>query len=109
MLPMARPVIGVVLYFSFNAAWNNFMGPYLVLMSDQTKWPMAVILFHLQEFLTNLNPEQLNNPAVEALKSSGAGFNALMALALVQSAPVFIMFIIFREQIMKGIRLRGFK
>ncbi len=32
-----------------------------------------------------------------------------MALAIVESIPVFIMFIIFREQLMKGIRLQGFE
>jgi len=37
------------------------------------------------------------------------GFPLMMALSIIESIPGFIMFIIFREQLMKGIRLRGFK
>jgi len=37
------------------------------------------------------------------------GWNAIIAPTILQSIPVFIAFIIFREQLMKGIKLRGFK
>jgi len=46
--------------------------------------------------------------AGEALEM-GYGYTALMAVAIIEAIPVFFMFIIFREQIMKGVRLRGFK
>ena len=38
-----------------------------------------------------------------------SGYNALMALAVVESIPIFIAFLIFREQLMKGIQIAGLK
>jgi len=35
--------------------------------------------------------------------------NGLMGIAVLESIPVFIAFLIFREQLMKGIKLRGFE
>ena len=43
------------------------------------------------------------------LLMSGMGINGIMALAVIESIPVFIIFIIFREYLMTGIKLRGFK
>jgi ABC-type glycerol-3-phosphate transport system permease component len=39
----------------------------------------------------------------------GIGFNALMALSVIETIPLFGIFVIFREQIMKGVRLQGLK
>jgi len=43
------------------------------------------------------------------LLMSGMSINGIMALAVIESIPVFIIFIIFREYLMTGIKLRGFK
>jgi ABC-type glycerol-3-phosphate transport system permease component len=40
---------------------------------------------------------------------AGLSWNGLMVLGLLQTIPVFLMFIICREYLMKGIRIRGFK
>jgi multiple sugar transport system permease protein len=108
--PMARPIVAVTAYFAFVGAWNSFLGPWIMLMSEQEKWPLAVVLYKLQYFLTNWQPSQGSmDPAFQRLMSSGVGFNALMALSVVESIPIFIAFLIFREQLMKGIRLSGFR
>jgi multiple sugar transport system permease protein len=110
MLPLARPVVAVTGYFTFTGAWNDFLGPWIILMSEQGKWPMAVALYKLQWALTGWQPAQgATDPAVEALLSSGVGYNALMALAVVESIPIFIAFLLFREQLMKGIQISGLK
>ncbi len=44
----------------------------------------------------------------EAVKM-GYGYTSLMAVAIIEAIPIFIVFMIFREHIMKGVRLRGFK
>ena len=36
-------------------------------------------------------------------------FNALMALSIIETLPLFLLFVIFREEIMKGVRLQGLK
>jgi ABC-type glycerol-3-phosphate transport system permease component len=49
------------------------------------------------------------DPAIQKLLASGVGYNALMALSVVESIPIFLAFLLFREQLMKGIRLSGFR
>jgi ABC-type glycerol-3-phosphate transport system permease component len=110
MLPLSRPIVAVTGYFAFTAAWNNFFGPWIILMSEQGKWPLSVVLYKLQFFLTSWQPtEGSMDPAIQKLLASGIGFNALMALSIVESIPIFIAFLIFREQLMQGIRLSGFR
>ena len=58
----------------------------------------------------NWQPSQGSlDPAMQKLMASGVGFNALMALSLIESIPMFIAFLIFREQLMKGIQIAGLK
>ena len=45
VLPMARPVVAVTTYFAFTGAWNDFLGPWIILMSEQGKWPISVVLY----------------------------------------------------------------
>jgi len=110
MLPLARPVVAVTTYFAFTGAWNDFLGPWIMLMSEQGKWPLSVVLYKLQYFLTGWQPSQGSmDPAVQQLVSSGVGYNALMALSVVESIPIFIAFLIFREQLMRGIQISNLK
>jgi multiple sugar transport system permease protein len=110
MLPLARPVVAVTTYFAFTAAWNDFLGPWIMLMSEQGRWPISVVLYKLQFFLTSWQPSQGSmDPGVQALVASGVGFNALMALAVVESIPMFLAFLVFREQLMRGIQISGLK
>jgi ABC-type glycerol-3-phosphate transport system permease component len=110
MLPLARPVVAVTTYFAFTGAWNDFLGPWIILMSEQGKWPLSVVLYKLQYMLMSWQPSQGSmDPAMQQLVASGVGFNALMALSVVESIPMFIAFLIFREQLMRGIQISGLK
>jgi len=110
MLPLARPVVAVTTYFAFTGAWNDFLGPWIILMSEQGKWPLSVVLYKLQYFLTGWQPSQGSmDPAIQQLIASGVGYNALMALSVVESIPMFLAFLVFREQLMKGIQIHGLK
>lgn len=110
LVPLAYPVLVVTTYFSFTAAWNSFMTPYIILMADQEKWPLSVVLYKLSGFLTGWNvPEGAASAEQAQMMREGVGFNALMAMSIVETIPLFTLFIIFREQIMKGVRLQGLK
>jgi len=108
IFPLSKPVFAVVAYFSFNSAWNEFLWPLIVLTRSPHLYPLPVELYNLQQALASqsitTNPE-LNKELLDA----GLGMNAVMAMGIFQSIPCFIMFIIFREQLMRGIKLRGFK
>src|SRR5204862_7675094 len=93
MLPLARPVMAVTGYFAFTGAWNDFMGPWIMLMSEPGKWPLSVVLYKLQYFLMNWQPSQGSmDPTAQRLLISGIGFNALMAISVIESIPMFIAF-----------------
>jgi ABC-type glycerol-3-phosphate transport system permease component len=110
VLPMARPIVAVTTYFCFTAAWNSFLGPWIILMSEQNRWPLSVVLYKLQMFLTSWQPSQGGmDPVIQRLMNSGIGYNALMAMSVMESIPIFIAFVLFREQLMKGVRLSGFR
>ena len=72
MLPLARPVVAVITYFAFTGAWNDFLGPWIMLMSEQGKWPLSVVLYKLQYFLTSWQPSQGSmDPSRAAVDSRG--------------------------------------
>ncbi len=110
ILPIALPGIIATSIFAFTGAWNDFLGPWIMLMSEQGRWPLSVVLYKLQYFLTGWQPSQGSmDPAVQQLVSSGVGYNALMALSVVESIPMFVAFLIFREQLMRGIQISNLK
>ena len=51
----------------------------------------------------------MNDPSAQVLLEEGVGANALMAMAVIESIPIVVMFLIFREYLMRGIKLQGFK
>ena len=111
LVPLSYPVLMVTVYFAFTAAWNSFMTPYILLMNEQHKWPLSVALYKLSQFLTGWSVPEIGSASREQLEMmrQGIGFNALMALSIIESIPLFAMFVVFREEIMKGVRLQGLK
>lgn len=107
IIPVSKPVFAVVTYFSFSSAWNQFMWPLIVIRNNKLM-PLSVILYKFQFALTQAPPTG-KTPEEQRLMAAGVGYNGLMALSFIESIPVFIMFLIFREQLMTGIKLRGFK
>ena len=107
VLPLSKPVFAVVAYFTFSAAWNQFMWP-LVVLTKEKMYPFSVYMYRLQSWVSSYGGEAGALRNID-LKIPPMDMNATMAAAIIQSIPVFIAFIIFREQLMKGIKLRGFK
>ena len=113
VLPLSKPIFAVVAYFTFSSAWNSFMWP-LIVLQDIKKWPSSVGIYMLQTSVQGtILPANVTREEAEKLTGGGSreliGMNAVMALSVIESIPVFIMFIVFREYLMKGIKLRGFK
>jgi len=107
VFPVSKPVFAVVAYFSFSVTWNNFLWTLIVLQKNRL-YPMSVALYRLQQWVTEYNP--LNPDPLQAeLMQAGIGINGVMVISIIQSVPMFIMFVVFREYLMTGIRLRGFK
>jgi multiple sugar transport system permease protein len=92
-LPLAKPVVGLVAFFSFVGNWNNFFLPYLVLPnSDQ--FPIQVGLNQLLSSTPSFNPV------------AGAGLNITipeLSLAIIVAIlPVLVLFLFSQRTLVSG-------
>jgi multiple sugar transport system permease protein len=92
-LPLAKPVVGLVAFFSFVGNWNNFFLPYLVLPgSDQ--FPIQVGLNQLLSATPSFNPV------------AGAGLDITspeLALAIIVAIlPVLVLFLFSQRTLVSG-------
>ena len=81
----------------------------LAVLKDNKLFPLSVLLYQMQYYLSQGTATRPVNEDLQAAMEAGLSINGLMAISIIESIPVFIAFIIFREQLMKGIKLRGFK
>ena len=92
-LPLARPVIGLVAFFSFVGNWNNFFLPYLVLPSSD-QFPIQVGLNQLLSSTPSFNPV------------AGKGLDITspeLALAIIIAIlPVLVLFLFSQRALVSG-------
>lgn len=92
-LPLARPVIGLVAFFSFVGNWNNFFLPYLVLPSSD-QFPIQVGLNQLLSSTPSFNPV------------AGKGLDITspeLALAIIIAIlPVLVLFLFSQRTLVSG-------
>jgi multiple sugar transport system permease protein len=95
-LPLAKPVIALVFFFSFVADWNNFFLPYAVL-ADSSQYPVQVGLSDLLSSTPSFNPA-----------AGGGGqqvniFRPELALAtLLAILPVLLVFLFAQRFLVRG-------
>ncbi|WP_078432239.1 carbohydrate ABC transporter permease [Metabacillus halosaccharovorans] len=85
MLPLAKPAIATVAIFSFNGAWNDFLGP-LLYVNDESLYTLQI---GLQVFKGQLATQ----------------WNYLMAGSLLVLLPVIVLFFIFQRYFIEGMNL----
>ena len=89
ILPMTKPALAVVAIFTFQGAWQDFMGPLLYLQSE--KW--YTLQLGLRQF--------------EAAAGGSPAWNWLMAASLMVMLPVLIVFIVFQRYFIEGFNFSG--
>jgi multiple sugar transport system permease protein len=87
ILPMSRPILGVVSIFSVTTVWKDFLWPLLVEPSPQTRTV---------------------NVGIYAF-STGLTQNVVIAGAVIAAIPTVIFFLIFQKNIMSGLTTGGLK
>lgn len=87
VLPMARPVLGVVSIFAVVAVWQDFLWPLLV-FSDGTKQPISVGVVQL---------------------ASNLPLNETLAALVLASVPIVAVFLVFQRHIIAGLGAGGVK
>jgi len=96
-LPLAKPVVALVFFFSFVSDWNNFFLPFAVL-ADSSQYPIQVGLSNL------LSSTPSFNPAVGGGGQQVAIFRPELALAtLLAVIPVAIVFLLSQRALVRGL------
>jgi multiple sugar transport system permease protein len=96
-LPLAKPIVALVFFFSFVADWNNFFLPYVVL-ADSNQYPISVGLSNL------LSSTPSFNPAAGGGGQSVNIFRPELALAtLLAVVPVAIVFLVSQRHLVAGL------
>jgi len=96
-LPLAKPVVALVFFFSFVADWNNFFLPY-VLLADSNQYPITVGLANLLASTPSFNP------AVGGGGQSVNIFKPELALAtLLAVVPVALVFVFSQRALVRGL------
>ena len=87
-LPLSRPAVATLGIFTFLFIWNDFTWPLVVLNSDEMRTlPVGLVVF-LGEYWSYQG--------------------IVMAGAVVSSAPVLVVYIIFQRQITRAVMATGF-
>ncbi|MEE1755289.1 carbohydrate ABC transporter permease [Streptomyces sp. SP18CS02] len=87
VLPISRPILGVVSIFAVVGVWKDFLWPMLTL-PDPSKQTLNVGIYSL---------------------SNGVPVNVLIAALTIASLPTLLMFMIFQRNIMSGLTAGGLK
>ncbi|MFF5788729.1 carbohydrate ABC transporter permease [Streptomyces sp. NPDC012693] len=87
VLPISRPILGVVSIFAVVGVWKDFLWPMLTL-PDPSKQTLNVGIYSL---------------------SNGVPVNVLIAALTIASVPTLLIFLIFQRNIMSGLTAGGLK
>jgi len=87
VLPMSRPILGVVSIFAVTNVWKDFLWPLLVEPSPHTR-PLNVGIYAF---------------------STGLPQNVVIAAAVIAAVPTIVFFLIFQKNIMSGLTAGSFK
>lgn len=83
VIPMSRPIIGVVAIFTMTAAWSDFLLPYLVL-NDDSMMTVMVKIYNLQSTMGTVQ---------------GFGPDKLLMILTISILPQIVIFALFQKKI----------
>jgi multiple sugar transport system permease protein len=96
-LPLATPLLGLLAFINFNANWNNFFGPY-VLLNDDKLFNLPVGIQQFVAATSALRPGF--NPSPGVMVGYQQAEAALFGLIMV--VPVAIVFLIAQRYVIGG-------
>lgn len=91
VLPLSGPVLAVMIIFSFQGVWNDFLRP-LVFLNERRMKTLALGLYEFR-----------------GLEGGGTQWNLLMAASVLMVMPVILLFASFQRYFIQGVRLSGIK
>jgi multiple sugar transport system permease protein len=95
-LPLAKPLLGLLAFMSFNANWNNFFGPYVMLNNDQL-FNLPVGLQTMIAGTSAIRPGFNTTPGLLKFQQADAAMASLVMIV-----PVVIVFLISQRYVISG-------
>lgn len=89
VLPLSKPALLTVALFTFMASWNDFLGPLIYLMQDDG-YTLSIGLSSFQG-------------------QYGSDWGRMMAMSLVMTLPVILLFFFTQKSFLQGVKLTGVK
>ena len=89
VLPLSKPLIAVMVLIAFMGQWNDFLWP-LITLKDPDLYTLPVAMRFLQGQFVN-------------------DYGALMAMALMASLPLVVMFVLLQRWFVQGLARTGIK
>lgn len=102
-LPLAKPLLGLLAFISFNANWNNFFGPY-VMLSDDKLFNLSVGVASVVNGTSALRPGFNPTPGAVSFQQADAAMAALFMIV-----PVAIVFVFAMRYVTSGAFTGGIK
>jgi multiple sugar transport system permease protein len=102
-LPLAKPLLGLLSFISFNANWNNFFGPYVMLSNDKL-FNLSVGVTSVVNGTSALRPGFNPTPGAVSFQQADAAMAALFMIV-----PVAIVFVFAMRYVTSGAFTGGVK
>lgn len=83
VIPLVRPMIGAFLLITFLGAWNNFIGPQIILQEPE-RFPLSVTINNLRGIY-------------------GTDYGLIMSGTLISIAPVMSLFLLLQKEFISGL------
>jgi multiple sugar transport system permease protein len=89
ILPQCKPALAILAIFSFRDSWDQYLWPLTVISVDDLRtYPLGLVQFG----------EDYGNPPTEQ-----------MAIAVLATIPVFLLFALLQRSVRQGFGLSGLK
>jgi ABC-type glycerol-3-phosphate transport system permease component len=88
VLPLSRPVLATAAIFSFIGAWSDFLGP-LIYLNDADKYTLSI--------------------GVQQVIGQEPHWTQLMAIGVVMTVPILVLFFFVQRTFIQGISFSGIK
>jgi multiple sugar transport system permease protein len=95
-LPLAKPLFGLLAFISFNANWNNFFGPY-VMLNNNKLFNLPVGLQTMIASTSAIRPGFNTTPGLLKFQQADAAMAGLVMIV-----PVVIVFLLSQRYVVGG-------
>lgn len=107
-LPLATPVIATVVLFAALGFWNDWwLG--LMLIDDSSKQPLQMLLRTMISNIQFLQTMSQQSSEVQAMLASVPGDGVKMAMVVVTTGPIILVYPFVQKYFMKGIMVGAVK